>query len=113
VPSIHLTLQERQILLDYFRQAVEPEIRLRAHILLLLDAGHPWAVRPFRTGNSNVFRYAILRPEFPYVFAESGLRRPEQAKCRPADGGNRTFFDSGSRAELPYILWVPRRFRTV
>jgi hypothetical protein len=43
VPSILLTVAERQGLLDHYRRAADPKIRLRAHILLLLDAGHPWA----------------------------------------------------------------------
>lgn len=41
--SIHLTSAERQGLLDRYRRAAEPEVRLRSHILLLLDAGHSWA----------------------------------------------------------------------
>jgi transposase len=41
--SFPLTLPDRQRLLGHYRQATDPEIRLRTHILLLLDAGHPWA----------------------------------------------------------------------
>jgi hypothetical protein len=43
VPSIHLTPAERQDLLAHDRRSADPEVRLRSHILLLLDAGHPWA----------------------------------------------------------------------
>jgi putative transposase len=43
VPSIRLTPAERQALLGHYRRAADPEARLRSHILLLLDAGHPWA----------------------------------------------------------------------
>jgi putative transposase len=43
VTSIRLKPAERQELLDHYRRATDPEVRLRAHILLLLDAGHPWA----------------------------------------------------------------------
>jgi transposase len=43
VTGIHLTRAERQDLLDRYRRSADPEVRLRAHILLLLDAGHPWA----------------------------------------------------------------------
>jgi hypothetical protein len=32
------------------------------------------------TGNSHVFRYRILRAGFPYVLAESSIRRRERAK---------------------------------
>jgi putative transposase len=42
VPSIPVTLAERQELFDHYRRDADPEVRLRAHILLLLDAGHPW-----------------------------------------------------------------------
>jgi len=30
------------------------------------------------TGNSSVFRYAILRTELPYVLVESGLGRQQR-----------------------------------
>jgi putative transposase len=43
VSSICLTSAERQDLLGRYRWSADPEVRLRAHILLLLDAGHPWA----------------------------------------------------------------------
>ena len=41
--SIHLASAERQGLLDRYRRSAEPEVRLRSHILLLLDAGYSWA----------------------------------------------------------------------
>jgi len=41
--SIHLTPAERQALLDHYRRSADPAVGHRAHILLLLDAGHPWA----------------------------------------------------------------------
>jgi transposase len=43
VTSIHLTTPERQALLDHYRRSAEPEVRHRAHILLLLADGHSWA----------------------------------------------------------------------
>ena len=43
VTSTPLTPAERRSLLDHYRRAIEPEVRLRAHILLLLADGHPWA----------------------------------------------------------------------
>jgi putative transposase len=43
VSSIHLAPAERQELFGHYRRDADPEVRLRAHILLLLDAGHPWA----------------------------------------------------------------------
>jgi hypothetical protein len=34
---------ERQALLTHYRRAADPDVRLRAHILLLLGTGYPWA----------------------------------------------------------------------
>jgi putative transposase len=41
--SIRITPAGRQSLLNHYRRSPEAEVRFRAHILLLLDAGHPWA----------------------------------------------------------------------
>jgi putative transposase len=43
VTSIHLTAVQRQELLADYRGTADPDIRLRAHILLLLADGYPWA----------------------------------------------------------------------
>jgi putative transposase len=43
VTGIRLTEVGRQQLLDHYRRAADPDVRLRAHILLLLYTGHPWA----------------------------------------------------------------------
>jgi transposase len=43
VTRIRLTSAERQALLDHYRRAADPGVRLRARILLLLDARFPWA----------------------------------------------------------------------
>jgi transposase len=43
VTSIYLTSVQRQELFDHYRRDADPTVRLRAHILLLLEAGHPWA----------------------------------------------------------------------
>src|SRR3954468_3467267 len=40
---LRLTPADRRDLLDHARRSPEPEVRLRAHILLLLADGHPWA----------------------------------------------------------------------
>jgi transposase len=40
---VRLSPTDRQALLGYYRRSADPGIRLRAHILLLLDAGYPWA----------------------------------------------------------------------
>jgi transposase len=43
-PSISLTADERNTLLDYYRApGDDPAVRLRAHIILLLAQGYPWA----------------------------------------------------------------------
>src|SRR3954453_7649954 len=43
VTSIRLTPVERQDLLDHYRRSADPDVGHRAHILLLLADGHPWA----------------------------------------------------------------------
>jgi transposase len=40
---ITLTTDERTTLLDHLRRAPQPDLRLRAHIILLLADGYPWA----------------------------------------------------------------------
>jgi len=42
--SITLTAAERAELLDHLRHAPQPELRLRAHIVLLLADGHSWSL---------------------------------------------------------------------
>jgi putative transposase len=41
--SIDLSPEQRADLLDRYRNAPDPEVRFRSHILLLLDDGHTWA----------------------------------------------------------------------
>src|SRR3981081_3358367 len=41
--SIQLAGTQRKMLLHYYRSHEYPEIRLRAHIILLLAGGHSWA----------------------------------------------------------------------
>ena len=41
--STHLSPAERQNLLDHYHRSNDADVRHRAHILLLLDAGFPWA----------------------------------------------------------------------
>jgi transposase len=43
VTSIRLTAEDRNTLLDHYRGDPDPQVRLRAHILLLLAGGYPWA----------------------------------------------------------------------
>jgi hypothetical protein len=42
--SIHLRPDDRKALLRHYRGSSAPPARLRCHILLLLDAGQPWAL---------------------------------------------------------------------
>jgi transposase len=44
MPSLCLTPAERRTLLGHYRQHTDPRVRLRSHILLLLDAGHSWVM---------------------------------------------------------------------
>ena len=39
---LSLTTQQRDELLTVYRKDPDPELRFRAHIILLLGAGHPW-----------------------------------------------------------------------
>jgi len=41
--SIRLTAEDRNTLLEHYRRDPDPQVRLRAHILLLLADGHTWA----------------------------------------------------------------------
>jgi len=43
VTSIPLTADDRNTLLDHLRRDPDPQVRLRAHILLLLAGGYSWA----------------------------------------------------------------------
>jgi putative transposase len=43
VTSIRLTAEDRNTLLDLYRSEPDAQVRLRAHILLLLDDGYAWA----------------------------------------------------------------------
>src|SRR5215831_6809654 len=42
--SITLTPQDRKALLHTYRRAADPQLRLRAHLVLLLDDGYPWTL---------------------------------------------------------------------
>jgi putative transposase len=77
--SIHLTVKERKTLLQVVRRGSVPEQRLRAHILLLLDAGQPWTLieAVLFTSSSTINRWrrrftaqgveAVLAPARPIV----------------------------------------------
>jgi hypothetical protein len=52
------------------------------------------------TGNSCVFRHAVLRTGLPDVLAELGLRLRQRTKQADIRGRIRTFFGSDCRCEL-------------
>ena len=41
--GVRLSRADRGVLIDHYRRSADPGVRLRAHILLLLAGGHPWA----------------------------------------------------------------------
>ena len=41
--SIGLRPKDRKVLLGLYRKSSEPEVRLRAHVVLLLAEGHAWS----------------------------------------------------------------------
>lgn len=79
--SIRLRAPERKAALQVLRRATDPELRLRVHILLLLDAGQPWAlivaVLFTSTATVNRWRKRYLRGGLDAV-----LDRPRRAATR-------------------------------
>ena len=82
--SVTLDARQRQALLDRYRKDPDPEVRFRAHILLLLDDGHTWADRrraacsaahgPSTAGSSGSTREGVEglaghKPGRPFRFA--------------------------------------------
>ena len=57
--SIRLRPADRKALSEEWRQAATPDRRLRAHILLLLDDGHSWALiaAVLFTSSSTIYRW--------------------------------------------------------
>src|SRR5262249_5488948 len=82
---LNLTLAERRALLDHYRRSADPDVRLRAHVLLLLDAGHPWATvsAVLFCSLSTVSRW---KRRFEAEGGDAVLRRP---KGRRPPGGAR------------------------
>ena len=81
--SIRLTPAERQELLDHYRRSAAPGVRLRAHVLLLLDAGHPWAtLRAVRF--CSVSTISRWKRRFEKDGVDAVLGRP---RGRPRSGG--------------------------
>jgi len=71
--SIRLRTAQRKAALQVLRRGTDPELRLRAHILLLLDAAQPWAlivaVLFTSTATVNRWRKRFLRGGLDAVLA--------------------------------------------
>jgi transposase len=78
--SIHLRPDDRRALLSHYCGSSAPAVRLRCHILLLLDAGRPWGliaeVLFTSTATINRWRRAYLRGGIDAVLAGTPGRRP-------------------------------------
>jgi transposase len=78
--SIHLSPAERNTLLAIVRRGTDPDRRLRAHILLLLNAGEPWsvivAVLFTSTATVNRWRRRFQRDGLEAVIGPSRRRSP-------------------------------------
>ena len=57
---IHLRAHDRKTLLRHYRGSPVPAVRLRCHVLLLLEAGNPWALTA-----AVLFVLSILRRQRP------------------------------------------------
>lgn len=79
--SIRLRPAERKAALHVLRRGTDPDLRLRAHILLLLDAGQPWAliVAVLFTSTATVNRW---RRRFLKGGLGAVLSRPRQSPSR-------------------------------
>ena len=80
--SIHIRPDDRKALLRHYRGSPVPAVHLRCHILLLLDAGHPWvliaSILFTSSATINRWRRAYLRGGIDAVLAEPPARRGGQ-----------------------------------
>jgi putative transposase len=81
--SISLSPDDRNTLLDYYRRDPDPQVRLRAHILLLLAQGYPWATiaAVLFTSPDTIARWGR---RFAHEGAEAVLGRRRGRKPSPA-----------------------------
>jgi putative transposase len=79
--SIRLRPTERKAALQVLRRGTDPELRLRAHILLLLDAGQPWVliVAVLFTSSATINRW---RKRFLRGGLDAVLARPRRSAGR-------------------------------
>ena len=77
--SIRLSAQERNVLLEEVRGGIDPGIRLRAHILVLLNDGFAWntiiAVLFTSTGTINRWRQRYLDGGLSAILESRRARR--------------------------------------
>ena len=77
--SVILDARQRQALLDRYRKDPGPEVRFRAHILLLLADGHTWAtVATFLFCSSRTIDRWVKR------FHREGVEAVAGPQARPA-----------------------------
>ena len=82
-PSISLSEPDRKALLDHYRKDPDPQVRLRAHLLLLLAAGYSWALvaAVLFTSPSTIDRW---QKRFQQGGVEAVLGRPRGRRRSPA-----------------------------
>jgi transposase len=78
--SITLRPDERNALLDFYRHAADPALRLRAHIILLLADGYTWQTieAVLFTSSSTIARWQdrFLWERLPAIVGQAPGRRP-------------------------------------
>ena len=123
--SIHLKRSERKTLLNYYRKSTDPAVRLRAHILLLLDDGYSWSqiAATLYTSPSTIRRW---KQRFHQQGVEAVLGRPRGrptvfllcwvmlvvrwiTKKRPGDFG--LLRSRWSCATVVFLLWEQYRLK--
>src|SRR3974377_2117823 len=77
--SVILDARQRQALLDRYRKDPDPEVRFRAHILLLLADGHTWA-----TVATFLFCSSRTIDRWVQAFPRGGSRGGARPQPRPA-----------------------------
>jgi hypothetical protein len=86
MPSVRFPAADRQTLFDHYRRDADPEVRRRAHILKLLDAGHPWA-----TVGAVLFcslsTISLWKRRFEKDGVDAALGRPEAGGVRAYTSG--------------------------
>src|SRR3954463_15637701 len=98
--SIRLTPAERQDLLDQYRRAAEPDVGHRAHALLLLNAGHPWA-----TIGAVLFCSTSTISRWQRRFEQDGTRRLVGSTGCSLSACNGLIRESPTTADCPWLAF--------